>query len=212
MKPVLFALLSLFVITGYSQSFTAAVMRPGQTAYIGIDNTVSCTVEGLKCKSVVLTTNNGSIEKVGCGLYVFRPEYLSDGPIVINKKVKNKLVKIGEFFLRVRNMPSPIANVGVYPRDTIARGALAAQAGLGSYAHPSLGFDLTYTVKSFAITIIRNKEVLHFKSTEGYLFDQETKEVFKLLEKNDKVVFSSIVIAMPDQKTTLINPFELTIK
>jgi len=212
MKPVLFALLSLSVITGYSQSFTAAVLRPGQTAYIGIENPISCTVEGLKCKSVVLTTKNGSIEKVDCGLYVFRPEYLSDGPIVINKKVKNKLVKIGEFFLRVRNMPAPIANVGGYHRDTIAKEALAVQVGLGAYAHPSLGFHLTYPVKSFAITIIRNKEVLHFKSKEGNLFDQETKEVFKLLEKNDKVVFSSIVIAMPDQKTTLINPFELTIK
>jgi GldM C-terminal domain len=212
MKPVLLALLSLAVITGYSQSFTAAVLRPGQTAYIGIDNTVSCTVEGLKCKSVVLTTNNGSIEKIDCGLYVFRPEYLSDGSIVINKKVKNKLVKIGEFFLRVRNMPAPIAHVGGGHRDTIAKGALAAQAGLGAYAHPSLGFELNYTVKSFAIIVIRNKEVLHFKSTEGNLFDEETKEVFKLLGGNDKVVFSSIVIAMPDQKTTLINPFELTIR
>ncbi len=198
MKPVLLVLLSLSVITGYSQSFTAAVLRPGQTAYIGIENTVSCTVEGLKCKSVVLTTNNGSIEKIDCGLYVFKPEYLSDGPIIINKKVKNKLVKIGEFFLRVRNILAPIAYVGGGNQDTITKAALAVQAGLGAYAHPSLGFELKYTVTSFAITIIRNKEVLHFKSTEGNLFAQETKEVFRLLEKNDKVVFSSIVVAMPD--------------
>jgi hypothetical protein len=212
MKPALLVLLSLSVITGYSQSFTAAVLRPGQTAYIGIDNTVSCTVEGLKCKSVVLTTNNGSIEKIDCGLYIFRPEYLSDGPIIINKKIKNKLVKIGEFFLRVRNIPAPIAFVGGGNQDTIAKAALALQAGLGAYAHPSLGFELKYTVTSFAIIIIRNKEVLYFKSTESNLFAEETKEVFRLLEKNDKVVFSSIVVAMPDQKTTLIKPFELTIK
>lgn len=212
MRPVLLAVPFLFTIAGYSQSFTAAVLRPGQTAYIGIDNPVSCTVEGLKCKSVVLTTSNGSIKKLDCGIYVFRPEKLSDSSIIINKKVKNKLVKIGEFFLKVRNMPEPIANVGGFYQDTVVRESLATQMGLGAYAHPGLGFELNYTVNSFSITIIRNKEIFHFKSTAGNQFSQETKQALKLLEKNDKVVFSSIVVALPDQKTTLVKPFELTIK
>lgn len=196
----------------FSQSYTVANLRPGQVAYIGIDNPISCTVEGVKCKDIVLTTANGVIEKIACNIYSFRPAYQSDGSIVINKKVNNKLVKVGDFHLRVRNIPDPVAMVGVKAEGTIRAGELAAQGGIGAYSYPPLAIDINYTLKSFAVSIMRKEQHLFYACLQGNLFTDELKEKFKNLQRGDVVVFSSMKIIKSDSSVVSIKPIEFTIE
>ena len=105
---------------------------------------------------------------------------------------------------------SPIVE-GLYG-GSIAKGALRAQSGIGAGPPPYLSIDIRYTVKSYSITIIRNKELFFFKSCEGNLFDDEIYNAFKGLQKDDMVLFSSIMVELPDEQQTLAEPFELKIE
>ena len=213
MKSILFLLLSLqFSTSLFSQFFTAAAQRPGQTAYIGIDNPISCTVERVKCQDVVLTTDNGSIEKTSCGQYIYRPVGISDGFIAINKKSNGQLTKIGEFYLRTRPIPNPIATVGAIRGDTVTKKRLAVQQGISAESSPSLSICIDFLVKNFTLTIIRKDEVIFFRNITGNIFNDEIKKTFNELAEGDKVLFSSILVEMGDKTTVKASPIEFIIK
>lgn len=207
-------LLFLFGFTTllFSQSFTVANLRPGQIAYIGIDNPLSCTVEGVKCKDIVLTTDNGVIEKVACNTYSFRPAFQSDGSIVINKKVNNKLVKVGDFHLRVRNIPEPVAMVGGKHGGSIGATELRAQQGIGAYSYPPLSICINYTLQNFAVLVMRKEQQLFYSYHRGNLFTDDLQDKFKTLQKGDAVVFSSLSIMKQDSSIVSIKPIEFIIE
>jgi GldM C-terminal domain/GldM third domain len=197
----------------FSQNISISVdWPPSNFAYVGADNKLSCTVEGISCKYVILLTNNGTLTKDRCNYYIFRPDHMADSKITISKKKRKKSRKIGEFYIRVRTLPDPIAKVEGLYGGSIAKGALRAQSGIGAGPPPYLSIDIRYTVKSYSITIIRNKELFLFKSCEGNLFDDEIYNAFKGLQKDDMVLFSSIMVELPDEQQTLAEPFELKIE
>lgn len=213
MKSILFLFLSLqFSTLLFSQSFTVAVLRPGQTAYIGIYNPISCTVERVKCQDIVLTTDNGSIEKTTCNQYIYRPVRVADGFIAINKKSKGQLVKIGEFYLRTRFIPNPIAYIGGMQGDTISKKGLAIQQGIFAQSNPSLSICIDFLVKNFTLIVIRKDEVIFFRNINGNIFNDEIKKTFNELAEGDKVLFSSILVEMGDQTTAKASPIEFIIK
>jgi hypothetical protein len=208
------SLLFLFFILSIqasSQSFTIGIYNGGQTAYVGINNIISCTVEGLSCKNVVLMTDNGSIEKTGCGKYLFRPVRQADGSITIHKKIKGRLIKLGEHFIKTRTLPLPVAQIGDFQNgDTVSKEALAAQQGIGAYLI-NTPVCISYTVRDFAVSIVRKQASVFFKETAGNYFDGDIKKAFSSLEKGDVVVFMSIVV-MLEETSTRITPLELVIE
>ena len=213
MKKILILVLALLSNKNiYSQNFTFSVLRQLQIAYLGIENPLSCTVEGFTCKSIILTTDNGFIEKSSDCNYVYRPKKIGDTKIIISKKVNSKLKKIGNFLLPVRTIPDPIANVGGLNGGLITKGALNAQGGIGAHPPGFLGFELNYEVKSFAVTAIRNKELLFYHSNNNNLFNDEIHKLLDSLQKNDVVAFSSILVLMGDNKEVLVKPLEFVIE
>lgn len=201
LSPVLFA-----------QSFTVANLRTGQTIYTGIDNIISCTVEGVRCKDILLTTGNGIIEKTSCNTYNFRPVRASDDSVVINKKVNNELVKIGVFHLKIRPVPDPVAAVGGKYGGPINAKTLAAQGGIGAYSYPPISLDINYTVQGFAVSVIRKEQHLFYTYKKGNLFTGDLTEKFKNLQKGDFVVFSLMTVLMPDSSVVNIKPIEFIIE
>lgn len=197
----------------FSQNFSISIDWPESSlAFVGADNNLSCTVEGIACKSVILTTDNGSVTKDRCNYYTFKPNHVSDSKIIVSKKVGKKSRKIGEFFIRVRTMPDPVAIVGGLYGGSIAKGALRAQTGLGAGLPPYLSINIKYPVRSYSITAIRNNGLLFFKSCNGYEFSEDIQNKFKELQKDDIIVFSSIMVQLPDEKQVLAKPFELKIE
>ncbi len=201
-----------FSSLSYSQNFSLAIETGNQIAYIGLDNKISCTVEGTACHSINLATLNGSIKKISSCLYVYRPLKISNSKIIITKKVNNKTIKIGEYFIYVRNFPDPIATVGGLNGGLISKKKLNAQQGVGAMAPSYLGFDLKYQVKNFVITAIRNKEILFFKYVEGNLFTSEIHILFDTLQQGDIITFSLINVLKADGREGRANVIEFTIE
>ncbi|MFC0774424.1 GldM family protein [Terrimonas alba] len=210
-------ILNLFVLlihlTAYSQKTSISVMWPTSTAvYLGADNNLMCIVEGVSCDSGILFTDNGAITKESCNYYTFKPDKVADSKIIVSKKIGKKIRKIGEFYLPVRNLPDPVAIVGGLYGGSITKGALNVQQGVGASPPPHLSINIKYSVKSYSVTIIKNKQLIFFKSCEGNLFNEEIYNAFKNLQKDDVVLFSSIIVQLPDGQQTLAKPFELKIE
>jgi len=196
-----------------SQNVSISVDWPPSTvAYVGADNSFSCTVEGIACKSIILSTDNGSLTKDRCNYYTFKPNHVSDSKIIVTQKKGRKSRKIGEFYIRVRNIPDPVAIIGGLYGGSIAKGALRAQTGIGASLPPFLSINIKYRVRSYSITAIRNKELLFFRSCDGYEFSEDIRNKFKELQKDDIVLFSSIMVQLPDERQALAKPVELKIE
>jgi hypothetical protein len=212
MKNILLLVIGLTLqMLSYSQQVTFSVGE-NQTAYLGMDNRLSCMIENMPCNSIVLTTSNGTIEKESCS-YIYRPVEVSDTKIVINKKVNGNLKKIGDFFVRVRNFPKPVAQVGGVCEGEMTRGALLAQTGLGTFTdYPSTGICLNYSVKEFSLSIIRENKSIFFHKNVGYLFDEKIKEILPSIQKGDIISFFSIVATNREGKEVSATSFEITIK
>jgi|CXWL01.1.fsa_nt_gi hypothetical protein len=211
MNKILVLFISLvFNLACHSQNFTVSNLRQGTTVYIGINNTISCTVEGVPSKAVLLATDNGSIVKQS-HIYIYRPSKTADQKIVVYKKINNKLRKVGEFFVRVRNIPDPIAIIGGISEGYISKGLLSAQGGIGAQSPPFLAVDIDYTVKNFAMMIMRSGEIIFHNSYYSNIFTPDIHDAFKLLQKEDRIVFSSITVQLPDEKKVSVKPIEFII-
>lgn len=202
----------LFTITSYSQRFSLSLFKRPQVAYLGIDNPLTCTVEGISCNAVGLSTSNGTIEKSGGCMYNFRPAFISDSKIIISKKVKDSLIKVGELHIMVRELPDPIASVGGFSGGNIKKEALNVQGGIGAYAPGYLGFELRYSVKNFVITAIRNKEILFFKVAEGNAFTSDIHKLFDILQKDDIITFTLIKVLKADGKEGRADGLEFVVE
>jgi len=212
MNKLMILLISfLFASNINSQNFSVSFSRPSQTAYLGMDNYLSCTVEGVSCKLLLFSTDNGEIKKTSCGKYIYRPLKVADTKIIIYKKVNNKIKKVGNFFVLARNLPDPVAEVSFVYDGHTAKGSLCAQDGVGARAAGFLGIDITYTVESFATIVMRNKELIFHQTNNSNMFNDETKKFFKSLQKDDVVTFSSILIKAEEGKDLYLKPLEFKI-
>jgi hypothetical protein len=211
-KALFLSFLIILSSATYSQKFTLSMLRSGQIAYVGVDNPLSCTVEGVSCKDISLATDNGRLTKMSCGNYIYRPQKAADSKIIIYKNEKDKNQFIGEFYLMVREIPLPTAVIGGLNNGNIIKKALQAQQGVAAHLIPSLGFDLTYMVTEFQLTIFRQNHILFSNKTNGNIFTSEMHEAFKNLEENDMILISSIIVLLPENKKVAIKPLELQLK
>jgi hypothetical protein len=197
----------------FSQNVSISIdWPPSDFAYVGAENYLSCTVERVSCKYALLSTDNSTTIKNRCNYYTFKPNHVADSKIIVSKKKRGKNRKIGEFYIRVRNLPDPVAIAGGLYGGSITKGALRAQTGIGASLPPFLSINIKYPVKSYSISVIRNKELLFFRSCDGYEFSEDIRNKFKDLQKDDILVFSSIMVLMPDEQQKLAKPFELRIE
>lgn len=178
--------------------------------YAGIDNPLNAMVEGYPCRSLILTTDNGSIEKISC-YYSFHPAKFGVAKIQIKIKNGNTFKKIKEVTLYIDNFPLPIADVGGLSGGKIRRGALATQQGVAASAEPCLGFELNYDVESFITVIIRKDAVAFSQKNNGNVFEKETSEALKYLQKDDTVLFTKIACKGPDNIGWTLKPLEFLI-
>lgn len=212
MKASLIFLSCIYLtISSHSQNFTASLLRQPQIAYLGIDNLLSCTIEGLPCNLIVLSTENGVIEKIGECKFIYRPIRTSDTKIIVSKKIKNRLRKVGEFYLAVRDIPDPIATVGGLNGGQIRKASLIAQGGIGAHSFPPLSIDIDYLVTSYAVTITRKNELLFHQVVTNNSFTPTLYEAFKTLQKDDRIIFSSILVQLPDGEQKLVKPLEFIV-
>jgi len=207
-------ILSIFFLlaippVAFSQQFTASVISNAQRAFAGMDNVISCTVQGYPCQSIKLISDGRTIKREGCN-YIFHPNKPADSEIKIFYVQRNKRKSVGHFFISVREMRTEAAVDGVMGGE-ISKSALAAQMGIACSVVET-GFELKCVIDSFTVTILRKDSVLYHKQFRGNLFSEETRAFFRSLESSDIVLFSQIIYFLPDQKRKRARPIEFIIK
>jgi GldM C-terminal domain len=208
-KPIFFICFLIAQLNSLSQEIILSNQRSNRF-YIGIDNPLSVMVEGYACRSIILTTDNGTIEKNSC-YYSFRPAKTGLAKIQIKIKNGKTFKKIKEVNLSIDSFPSPVAFVGNLHGGTMRKGDLRAQEGVWASAEPSLAFDITYPVVSFTTIIIRNDSIVFSRKTNGNRFEKETTDAFRNLQKDDTVLFTKIVCIGPDGMRRSLRPLEFSI-
>lgn len=213
MKRVTSFLLAFIVFQPvFSQQFTLSTNTYTQVAYVGFDNQVSCTVEGVNNKSIVLATENGEIVRKQ-RVFIYRPSRVGDSKIIIHQRRNGQLKKIGEHDIMVREFPKPKVVIGGVTGKEIDKGTLLAQTGIGCYyAIPGLGFNLKCSIDSFSVSVLRDTSMLFYKKNAGNVFVGEVVELLKSLRPGDIILLSGITYMNPDQIRKNADPVEYVVK
>ena len=118
----LILLLSILPLFAFSQSNDTIYPKPNgdqlvistdalNILYVGIENPISIAIDGVKDKNIVVTTDNGSLEKVSAAHWKAKPNKNGKTKISVFLKKKGKLFPAGAMIFRTFNIPEPISCV-----------------------------------------------------------------------------------------------------
>jgi GldM C-terminal domain len=220
---IIFQLFLLSFISSASLSQHIAVSADkNNILYIGVDNPISITVEGISCNDIIVKTDNGSISKYKNCSYSFRGSKPGRTDIILYKKVKAKLKEIGRRAFRLKNIPVPsfyIAQYGsnYFYSDFNNKGkankvALAAQQYVRAELE-NFDFQANFLIDSFSVKIFSGdscKTKLFFNISNK--ISQQITDAFSILKNDDIVIFHKIYAKAPDGSEWELAPLILTIK
>jgi len=212
MRLVLLGLILQHSLFLSAQQTVMAKGRQQNTFYLEIDNPVDVLVEGYKCSSIFLTTDNGKIERDEC-YYNYHAANLGSAHITIYKKEKGKSVKLKTYEWFVIPLPKPVAQVGGFQNGShVSKGALSAQPGIAAGFAGGLGIDRPYEVSNYFITIIEDSTIKFAGHFEGALFNDKIRELFKAMKQGAVVSFTNIQVRGSVGELIKVTPLEYTIE
>jgi hypothetical protein len=203
----LFLLLLLAPAVAYTQRCVIANERE-TIAYIDVPNPLIFAVEGLSCGSVELSTTNGQLKRLKntCS-YEYYPANTGRAPIVV--KLKNGKT-IDTVFLKVLDLPAPVALVAGKAGGTISKRHLAMQIGVAAQLN-GFDFDAHFQVTHFNVSILRDGKGVYSEETEDARFSETTRNAFGALNVNDLVLFTEITCKSPGGKVSKAASIEFKI-
>ena len=168
-------------------------------------------VEGFACKSIILKATNGKIKKEVCN-FSYYPVKLGIDTIMVSV-IKNGITrKVGYAYFDIQEIPDPEPNVGGLNKGAISKGFLMAQQGVGAtLIVTSYGHRESILVDSFAVIILRNKNIIFSDDNNGNIFNHSVRTAFELLQKGDIVIVANIA-GRTYNSTVTLRPIEFDIK
>jgi hypothetical protein len=201
-----FGLVSSLIVTAQESMVSCRYRK----TYLGVDNPLDIFVEGSSCSSILVTTDNGKLEKHGCR-YVYRPSHEGVVIFTIYKKQNGKTAKIKQYGFPVDSLPVPIVYVGGNRNGSqISRLAFIVQVGISANIDD---FDFPrYQVDSFSTAIMHDSTIQFTSHTVGNLFDEKTTQAFRKMEPGSTVLFFNIWVSGAERKSFKTLPLEYVIK
>lgn len=178
MKTLYFFLLCFCAGSAVAQQVVVANLKEN-IVYCGVDNPLSALVAGYPYASVVLTVDNGKIEKVNCGGFKYQP--IEPGIVRIKVWVKNgkRSKKVGEVPYRAKRLPEPNAMIGVYMGGKISLKTLIDMGGIRAIL---LGtdFQANFSIVSYTVTALRDQETIFNTDNTGAQYNEITLIIWKI--------------------------------
>lgn len=188
MKYIFFILFSL---NCFAQTKVTIASSYHNILTFGFDNPIEISVDGYRCKDLIIKTNNGKIEGDKC-YYNINPE--REGEAKIDIYFKNKLIGSRKF--RVYKPEyytlfccSEYQDQLIYNRISSLRLILES---------PSVQFgdyDLDYQV-----IIVRGNELLYNGTHAGRKFDEKLMLQISKVQVGDVLIFNDILLSFNNQK------------
>ena len=209
---ILFLALVFTAVHSYGQHVTIGLDKMNM-AYVGVDNPVSITSDSYACDQLLVTTDNGKITGQGCD-HNFSPDKIGVANINVYAQIRGEKKRIGGLRVSIRNLPTPVISIADRTEGYISKLQLLKSFGPGCTL-PNCDYDIKYTITNYSIIIThKNGEQIFRRSYAGdktNSFDDETRNVFGTLKRDDKIEIADIHITGPDNVVRSINNLKLAI-
>jgi gliding motility-associated protein GldM len=181
--------------------------------YVGIPNPVSISVPSVPPRNIVPSIRNGNIYQTSPGRFEVKPNNANQQCIVsVQAKVEGKMRSYGSKEFRVKDLPTPTAQIAQKGGGDIREEILRAQSGIFAEMEDFL-FDLEYEIIQYTITTTDRGGYVKTLRKEGNRFDQEVNDWFRNnLERGRKVNFEDLRAVGPDGAVKNLNPITFTIQ
>jgi hypothetical protein len=212
--PVFTLAASLLLInaSGFAQEVVIEYFLSGNKTYRGVSNPITIIVENYSCKSVVVKSKHGRIEKTGdCHFNYFCTDNSNEDTLSIFVKKGNHLKKVSERNFFVQSIPLPLATIGGFKNgDSISLKSFKAQQGVGANLNCCL-IDAHYTVIHYHLIVIR-KGVIVFDQQEDSNRFAGLQSIIDQLETGDQVIIGDIIAKGESGKDLSLLPVQYVLK
>ncbi|HNW51241.1 MAG TPA: gliding motility protein GldM [Prolixibacteraceae bacterium] len=180
----------------YEVAAPTATISPSKmnVLYRGIENPLEISVPGVSSSQVRATIDNGSIAQ-GQNQWVAKPTSLNTNTkVTVYANLDGKEVLMGVKTFRVKDVPPPLATLGVF-----TSGANIPRAYLNPLQVKNLTatledflFDLEFEVTSFDVSVPTGGGMTATASSSSELFTAAQKTLLTGVKKGDKIIFENI--------------------
>jgi gliding motility-associated protein GldM len=185
--------------------------------YKGVDNPVDISVPGVPSSSLTVTLEGGgsiSPDPVKKGSYNVKipGNAANKTKVVVSAKIGSAVKRMGEVEFRVKQIPDPVAEIANVKSSGNAPKSLLAQSPL-IVRLPGFDFKIPpIAVKKYRFSAVIGGDLKEF-SGSGSTLSSDMKSVIEKAKQNSKVIFSDIVVDMPDgRKDVPLNTIVVSIK
>lgn len=176
--------------------------------YLGVANPMEAIAEKYACDQILLSTDNGKLEKQPGCRYVYYPENTGKATIRI---MKGKL-QIGECIFRVKTPPPPVAAVAGKSNTGIKAEVLSEQPGITAMLN-DFDYDIRYVITAFNMTLVRKDGTAQTINTiSGPYFNEAMKQLLQTVEPGDRLTFNNIMADAPWKQGIAVPPMGLTVE
>jgi gliding motility-associated protein GldM len=197
----------------FSQKYT--VVDPSATVsadlmnmlYAGYSNPISISVPGVPVNKIQATMTNGTLQPVGPGKYIARPQQIGkDATITVVSTNTGRAQQMGQFTFRVRKLPDPTPYITLkddqgnptrYKGGNLNKQALMGADGIGAAIDDGI-LDIGFKVLAFECVFFDNMGNAVPIVCEGSAFSQRQKDTFRRLARNRRFYISRVKAIGPD--------------
>lgn len=200
-RVTLSILMMVSILNGIAQDRISVSNTKMNVAYLGIPNPISIVMENTDCDDLIVSVNQGKIEKTDDCYYTYIPE--TAGVVKISVSSKSDTI-IKSISYRVRHIPDPKPTIGgTLTGGKIERGTLVVQSGLIALLR-DFDINVFYEIMHFEM-ITSSDNYYNVESSESPLLTAAMKTDISKIENGGWVVFTDITIKDPYGRTRLLS-------
>ena len=181
--------------------------------YIGIANPIKVSVPGAASENLVVTINNGRIEKAGDDYLAYPSKLDATGKnttISVSARSGSELRPMGSMDFRVKEVPPPLATIGGKNGGNLKKEELLAEDGLFADLK-DFDFDLKFKVTQFDVNI--SGTYVKTYSSKDNKFTSEQKDQFGKLTQGSIIFIDNIMAKGDDgQPARPLSPISFKIR
>jgi len=192
------------VKTSYPFNSSYFVAQPSATVsadkmnvfYIGVDNPVTVSVPGVANEKVRASISNGSMSPTGGGKYNVRVTGGAEAVINVSADMDGSSRPMGSTKFRVKPIPTPIPKVANKISGNFTKAEILGSPYVLAVLE-NFDFDLRYNVVSFKFTYKNPAGDLIDIPGQGYMLNQQMKNLIQNSRRGDRFWVEDIVAAGP---------------
>ncbi len=182
----LFTVFISFLIKIQAQTVVIAADKMN-VSYIGLTNPISIAVESVSDEKLKISTDNGKIIRTERGHYMYIPDQIGFGNIIIEWERKKEVKPF-----RVKAFPNPTIKVGGWTSGYIYADAFNGMVALVD----NMDIDAKCSVIGYTCTLVSSSKEAKSVKVVGPI-NQDISKLLSTSKKGDKVIFSEISVRCP---------------